>query len=474
MSAACYFASGDTTGSTGQTYIPCNSTAVSLGQHSACCAPGDMCFTNGLCKAGTGQWNWNWRVGCTDPTFSDPACPDYCRGVESDDAAHLVFQCSDDETWCCATGNVDLFARNYNFTCCDNDDLTTKLGPAVFYGTAAVSIAISTLASSTVATLTDKSSTEKTTSSSQQQSLSTIDAGSFSILTSASVTSTSILGSPTSTVASVSETYSSKALPIGLGVGIPVGLLVIALVGFLFFRLGRSQSRGASELQREGQATKNSSQLVATHPDHTSVAQYRDASAYGFEIDSRNLKAEMAHRPDPVELGSETAVYEARQTRQLIQLRISERVWQGKTLKTNDPGSVQEQILITANLHELLLELRNRRYDDFIWIDAICINQRDSAEKSMQIPLMRNIYEEAKRVLVWLGPADNVTKGALRVLTNLTKTFEGIDPRTYMLTGITWRHLSRRGPLSQMILFGPPWGTSWPIPGLCDSGFSMK
>ncbi|RDW86011.1 hypothetical protein BP5796_04336 [Coleophoma crateriformis] len=118
---------------------------------------------------------------------------------------------------------------------------------------------------------------------------------------------------------------------------------------------------------------------------------------------------------------------------QSLVLRMSERVWQGKTLKTMDPGRIQGTISITANLHELLIELRHRRYDDFVWIDAICINQRDAAEKSMQIPLMRNIYEETKRVLVWLGPADEVTQGALKILPNLTKIFEGIDHRTYIL-----------------------------------------
>lgn len=82
MSNNCYFASGENTDSSGSTYIPCNTTAVELGGHSACCAPNDMCFTNGLCKANTvDQYNWNWRVGCTDPTFSDPACPSYCQGI---------------------------------------------------------------------------------------------------------------------------------------------------------------------------------------------------------------------------------------------------------------------------------------------------------------------------------------------------------------------------------------------------------
>ena len=38
-----------------------------------------------------------------------------------------------------------------------------------------------------------------------------------------------------------------------------------------------------------------------------------------------------------------------------------------------------------------------------LWIDSICINQSDLAEKSSQVNLMRRIYRKAKRVIVWLG-----------------------------------------------------------------------
>lgn len=126
-------------------------------------------------------------------------------------------------------------------------------------------------------------------------------------------------------------------------------------------------------------------------------------------------------------------VWGSTEGQQALLLRNSEKVWQKKTLSTVDSGHIEGQISITANLRELLLELRDQRYEDFIWIDAICINQSDNAEKGMQIPLMRNIYEEAKRVLIWLGPADNFTRGALKIIPDLTKVFQEIDPRTYEL-----------------------------------------
>ncbi|KZM20903.1 hypothetical protein ST47_g7943 [Ascochyta rabiei] len=39
------------------------------------------------------------------------------------------------------------------------------------------------------------------------------------------------------------------------------------------------------------------------------------------------------------------------------------------------------------------------------WIDAICINQADDEEKTLQIKLMNTIYRQADKVLVWLGEA---------------------------------------------------------------------
>ena len=36
-------------------------------------------------------------------------------------------------------------------------------------------------------------------------------------------------------------------------------------------------------------------------------------------------------------------------------------------------------------------------------MDAICINQRDVQEKSIQVTRIRDIYEQAQRVIIWLG-----------------------------------------------------------------------
>ncbi|KAI0145288.1 heterokaryon incompatibility protein-domain-containing protein [Xylariaceae sp. FL1272] len=58
---------------------------------------------------------------------------------------------------------------------------------------------------------------------------------------------------------------------------------------------------------------------------------------------------------------------------------------------------------VTAHLESALRRLRQRTSERVLWIDAICINQNDLTERSHQVSLMRRVYQDARRVLVWLG-----------------------------------------------------------------------
>ncbi|KAK6440618.1 hypothetical protein LTR95_003150 [Oleoguttula sp. CCFEE 5521] len=64
-------------------------------------------------------------------------------------------------------------------------------------------------------------------------------------------------------------------------------------------------------------------------------------------------------------------------------------------------------IWITANLRDFLLQMRRQKLNHFLWIDAICIAQQLDADKDVQIPRMRDIYELAGQVWVWLGGASS-------------------------------------------------------------------
>lgn len=83
---------------------------------------------------------------------------------------------------------------------------------------------------------------------------------------------------------------------------------------------------------------------------------------------------------------------------------------------------------ITANLYAALHKYRSsgpdsRRY----WVDAICINQADDAEKSAQVPLMRDIYHLAMAVFVWLGDETaEITRLQLFIYNLVNESYYGV------------------------------------------------
>lgn len=69
---------------------------------------------------------------------------------------------------------------------------------------------------------------------------------------------------------------------------------------------------------------------------------------------------------------------------------------------------------VRTNLWGALNRFRNDSKEAIIWIDAICINQANIEERQDQVGSMRSIYQQASRVLVWLGPADDSSHVALQ------------------------------------------------------------
>jgi hypothetical protein len=62
---------------------------------------------------------------------------------------------------------------------------------------------------------------------------------------------------------------------------------------------------------------------------------------------------------------------------------------------------------INQNLREGLKRLHRDGQTTLIWIDAICIDQRNVEERNQQVRLMGRVYAEATQVKIWLGPGDD-------------------------------------------------------------------
>jgi hypothetical protein len=63
----------------------------------------------------------------------------------------------------------------------------------------------------------------------------------------------------------------------------------------------------------------------------------------------------------------------------------------------------EKPFLVTSNLNDALRRLRQPDESRILWVDAICINQQDDTERSQQVGLMRRIYNQASKVVIWLG-----------------------------------------------------------------------
>jgi hypothetical protein len=61
---------------------------------------------------------------------------------------------------------------------------------------------------------------------------------------------------------------------------------------------------------------------------------------------------------------------------------------------------------------------------DKLWVDAICINQNDIAERSAQIQRMRNIYSLALCSCAWLGPKGDNSDEAIDMLETMNLALE--------------------------------------------------
>ncbi|PQE28346.1 heterokaryon incompatibility protein [Rutstroemia sp. NJR-2017a BBW] len=62
------------------------------------------------------------------------------------------------------------------------------------------------------------------------------------------------------------------------------------------------------------------------------------------------------------------------------------------------------EVLVNQNLGEALARIEGEDGVEFLWADALCINQNSVVEKMHQVQMMDRIYEEAAVVLAWLGP----------------------------------------------------------------------
>lgn len=72
------------------------------------------------------------------------------------------------------------------------------------------------------------------------------------------------------------------------------------------------------------------------------------------------------------------------------------------------------EVRVTVNLEAALRHIRSANRSHTLWIDALCINQDDVAEKTHQVALMGEMYKGCTSCYAWLGCPDEYFEGRQR------------------------------------------------------------
>ena len=87
----------------------------------------------------------------------------------------------------------------------------------------------------------------------------------------------------------------------------------------------------------------------------------------------------------------------------------------------NDRHEITDTLLTFDRTKAQRYQRKHKHLGDntLLWIDAICINQADTEEKSYQVAMMDQIYNKANSVIVWLGRDDGYGNIAIQAIDKL-------------------------------------------------------
>jgi hypothetical protein len=128
-------------------------------------------------------------------------------------------------------------------------------------------------------------------------------------------------------------------------------------------------------------------------------------------------------------------------------------------------------LLFQVNLESALRYLRLPTEARLIWINAICIHQTNVEERDQQVRRMGSVYDNAKNILVWLGPEADDSDLAVDLLGEqiCEKLFiqePGAHSHSLMLEGGNIRYL-----IAVLKLFHRPWWRrGWIIQEIIGAG----
>ena len=307
MGKKCYYPGGEE--ATGD--LPCDADA----ENSPCCAGGKIagaCLANKLCLA-KGDPDWYARGSCTDPTFQAPECPKFCL---SESAIRVTvwrtraqkMLCADSDIlghqgkgWnldscSAATGSDTSFCCEGDPNCCESGLLDIQPAPsnvfALWNGAASRYDVVTPLATpkATSSAVTSSATSSSTTSDAAESS--SADTASSTDSTTGPNTGTAAAGDQTGATGSANSNSSgstglSTGAQAGIGVGVAAGVLLLAAVAFLWWRMNKMQKAMLVAQQ----------QAAAAYPPPVTPAYYARSPAEKHELSGERPAHELQGQP---------------------------------------------------------------------------------------------------------------------------------------------------------------------------------
>ncbi|ORX96296.1 hypothetical protein BCR34DRAFT_184513 [Clohesyomyces aquaticus] len=224
VAKTCYFPDGSPVPA-GSDLVPCK--PYDEGE-STCCSVEQTCLSNGLCVSDH-QYNWVWRNGCTDRTYKDVSCPNYCQLYPGQGSGGtLVFDCGQG-TYCCSNTPSGGYDRASNTTCCSITSL-------VFKGV--VPSTITSISQTPIPVLSSSGASSSLSATSRV----TTPTGVASNTTASFASSTSPSKSTTSAPILPASKSSSQKTSIAVGVTVPLTVVSLLALGVVLYRSRRRKT----------------------------------------------------------------------------------------------------------------------------------------------------------------------------------------------------------------------------------------
>lgn len=287
----CYFPNGDKSNDT-----PCSTTDT-----FSCCGKGSACLSNGLCMhtkhigGVEPSGSWFGRGSCTDPTWGSDKCPKFCitKGTDPLDNGVGVNKCdaegeNEQYYWCADNATKGMESKE----ACSNEDTYFTIRGRKLSSPSHIN---------TGGRDTDNGLADPTTLTIVGYTDFTPDPTAVATVPQNSTTAAAT--SPTATDANLSKSPPSKdySVAIGAGVGVPLGIIAIGIIGYLFWRNRRnSKVRSYSQTLPPYQATDSNNEWMVMRNQPSPSIPGEQPKVVPYQYEHQTEASEVGERRNSV------------------------------------------------------------------------------------------------------------------------------------------------------------------------------